>query len=82
VSSTNRRGPKTHLWGSPEVLISVIALKIQLRLDQVVRHHWRVGRIRFGIGRLAGLETSPKIGLGLQIGSTNRVPSPKDQVSL
>jgi hypothetical protein len=60
------------------VLISVIALKIQLRFDQVVRHNWGVGRIRFGIGRLADLERRPKIGPCLQIGSKNRVPSPKN----
>jgi hypothetical protein len=64
------------------VLMSVIALKIQLRLDQVVRYHWGVGRSRFGIGRLADLERRPKIGPGLQIGSANRVPSPKTKVSL
>jgi hypothetical protein len=64
------------------VLISVIALKIQLRFDQVVCHHWGVGRSRFGIGRLADLERRPKIDPGLQIGSKNRVPSPKNKVSL
>jgi uncharacterized lipoprotein YajG len=31
---------------------------------------------------LADLERRPKIGPGLQIGSTNRVPSPKNKVSL